>query len=217
MKMLKDRSLTHDSASRGNAMKRTGVVVCLLLLLAVPLLAQVNTADIVGRVLDPNGLAVPGAKVTVQSEATGQTRETTTNDSGEFVVALLPAGNYKVTVEKSGFSTKVYEKLVLAVGSKQDLEVSLALGAVTVITVPAAADPDGDSLAYSWSASNGSISGAVALGSNGARAAGPVGASLLVLALGGYEAVFWTFAAALVLVGLVVLATPAHAPAGDGE
>jgi hypothetical protein len=29
-----------------------------------------------------------------------------------------------------------------------------------VITVPAAADPDGDSLTYSWSASNGSISGA---------------------------------------------------------
>ena len=122
-------------------MKRTGVVVCLLLLLAVPLLAQVNTADIVGRVLDPNGLAVPGAKVTVQSEATGQTRETTTNDSGEFVVALLPAGNYKVTVEKSGFSTKVYEKLVLAVGSKQDLEVSLALGAgrdVITVTAPRA-------------------------------------------------------------------------------
>ena len=63
----------------------------------------------------------------------------------------------------------------------------------------------------------GSISGAVALGSNGARAAGPVGASLLVVALGGYEAVFWTFAAALVLVGLVVLATPAHAPPGGGE
>jgi len=121
-------------------MKRTGVVVCLLLLLAVPLLAQVNTADIVGRVLDPNGLIVPGAKVTVQSEATGQTRETTTNDSGEFVVALLPAGNYKVTVEKSGFSTKIYEKLVLAVGSKQDLEVSLALGAGRdVITVTAEA------------------------------------------------------------------------------
>jgi hypothetical protein len=33
-------------------------------------------------------------------------------------------------------------------------------GAVTVITVPAAADPDGDSLTYNWSASNGSISGA---------------------------------------------------------
>jgi len=48
-----------------------------------------------------------------------------------------------------------------------------------------------------------SISGAVALGANGARAAGPVGASLLYAALGGYRPVFWTLAAALVVVGAV--------------
>jgi len=48
-----------------------------------------------------------------------------------------------------------------------------------------------------------SISGAVALGTNGARAAGPVGASLLYAALGGYRPVFWTLAAALVVVGAV--------------
>ncbi len=37
----------------------------------------------------------------------------------------------------------------------------------------------------------GAISGAVALGAHGARAVGPVGASLLVVALGSYERVFW--------------------------
>src|SRR4029077_6060832 len=36
----------------------------------------------------------------------------------------------------------------------------------------------------------GAISGAMALGANGARAIGPVGASLLVLAFGSYERVF---------------------------
>jgi MFS family permease len=41
------------------------------------------------------------------------------------------------------------------------------------------------------------ISGAVALGANGARAIGPVGASLLYLALGGYERVFTLLAVAL--------------------
>ncbi|MGH7401444.1 MAG: MFS transporter [Candidatus Rokuibacteriota bacterium] len=49
-----------------------------------------------------------------------------------------------------------------------------------------------------------SIGGAVALGANGARAAGPLGASLLYLALGGYRPVFWTLAGALVVVGAVV-------------
>lgn len=49
-----------------------------------------------------------------------------------------------------------------------------------------------------------SIGGAVALGANGARAAGPLGASLLYLLLGGYRPVFWTLAGALAVVGAVV-------------
>lgn len=52
----------------------------------------------------------------------------------------------------------------------------------------------------------GSISGAIAVAANTARALGPVGASLLYAWLGGYEGVFWTVAAALGLSGLAVLA-----------
>ncbi len=55
-----------------------------------------------------------------------------------------------------------------------------------------------------------SISGAVALGANGARAAGPLGASLLYIALGGYRPVFWTLAGALVIVGAVVAVASAR-------
>ena len=51
----------------------------------------------------------------------------------------------------------------------------------------------------------GAISGAIALGANGARAIGPVGASLLLLGLGAYPAVFWLLAASLVLASLSVL------------
>jgi MFS family permease len=59
----------------------------------------------------------------------------------------------------------------------------------------------------------GTISGAVALGANGARAIGPVGASLLVLAFGAYERLFWLLAAALAAVSVAVLLTdPAVSP-----
>jgi len=62
------------------------------------------------------------------------------------------------------------------------------------------------SLAHIFGARHyGAISGAVALGANGARAVGPVGASLLLLALGDYPSVFWAFAASLVLASLAVL------------
>ncbi|MGH7334207.1 MAG: MFS transporter [Candidatus Rokuibacteriota bacterium] len=53
----------------------------------------------------------------------------------------------------------------------------------------------------------GAIGGAIALGANGARAFGPVGASLLVVALGSYQRVFWVLTGALALVSLAVLAT----------
>jgi MFS family permease len=53
----------------------------------------------------------------------------------------------------------------------------------------------------------GSISGALALGGNGARAIAPVGAAFLMLALGGYERVFWLLTVALVVAGLGVMAT----------
>ncbi len=50
------------------------------------------------------------------------------------------------------------------------------------------------------------IAGALAVGTQAARAVGPVGASLLLTALGGYERVFWLFVAALLLAGIGVLA-----------
>ncbi len=55
----------------------------------------------------------------------------------------------------------------------------------------------------------GSISGAIALGANGARALAPVGAALLQLGLGGYEGLFWLLAAALVLAGVGIMLTRA--------
>lgn len=51
----------------------------------------------------------------------------------------------------------------------------------------------------------GSISGAMALGTNGARAVAPVGASVLMLWLGGYERLFAVLGLALLGAGLGVL------------
>ncbi|HZF06410.1 MAG TPA: MFS transporter [Patescibacteria group bacterium] len=72
------------------------------------------------------------------------------------------------------------------------------------------------SLAEIFGARNyGAISGAVALGTNAARAIGPVGASLLLLGLGSYPAVFSALAASLVAAaGAVLLAERSSRTAG---
>jgi hypothetical protein len=51
----------------------------------------------------------------------------------------------------------------------------------------------------------GRIAGAVALAANGARAAGPVGASLLLLGLGSYAGVFWALTASLLAAAAAIL------------
>lgn len=110
------------------------LIACVLF--AIPAPAQVTTADIVGRVLDPKGLAVAGARVTVLNMETGLKRETLTGDTGDYAVTLLPVGTYKVTVEKEGFAKSLVEKVALAVGAKQTLDVTLKVGAVTeVVTI----------------------------------------------------------------------------------
>lgn len=51
----------------------------------------------------------------------------------------------------------------------------------------------------------GSVGGAIAMSANGARALGPIGASLLIVWLGSYERVFWALAGGLVVAGAAVL------------
>ena len=52
-----------------------------------------------------------------------------------------------------------------------------------------------------------SISGALAMGANGARALAPIGASLLYRGLGGYESLFGALAVSLGVVSIIVVAT----------
>ena len=71
----------------------------ILVLLATPGFAQRNTGSIRGTVTDSTGAIVPGAKVTLKSEATGLARAATTNAAGSYSFADLPVGTYDVEVE----------------------------------------------------------------------------------------------------------------------
>src|SRR5437588_11509576 len=61
--------------------------------------AQVNTATLSGAVLDPQNLAVKGAKVTLTNAATAATRTAVTDDSGRYDLVALPPGRDKMTVD----------------------------------------------------------------------------------------------------------------------
>ncbi|MBI3665778.1 MAG: carboxypeptidase regulatory-like domain-containing protein [Acidobacteria bacterium] len=118
------------------------VMVCLLAaLMAPPADAQVaSTGAIFGNVTDPSGAAVPEARITIISSATGVTREITSNVAGFYSAESLLAGSYAVTIAKAGFQQTIIKDLVLTPGQRLQNNVALQVGAVeTQISVEAEA------------------------------------------------------------------------------
>jgi hypothetical protein len=70
--------------------------ICLCVWPAIPLLAQ--NAQLSGLIRDPANLAVPRAKVAVQSADTAATRTVSSNQQGEYSVAALLPGPYNITI-----------------------------------------------------------------------------------------------------------------------
>src|ERR1043166_3120406 len=69
------------------------------------LLAQGDTGQLSGMVVDANGAVVVSANVKLTSQSTSQVREVITGESGEFAFPLLPPGRYNVEVSANGFRT----------------------------------------------------------------------------------------------------------------
>ena len=68
--------------------------------------------------LDPDGLALPGATVVVTNAGTGFTREAITADTGAYSVPNLEPGTYDVAVTMAGFGGATRTGMVLAPGSR---------------------------------------------------------------------------------------------------
>jgi hypothetical protein len=102
-------------------------------LLAVPIQAQVATGTILGNVKDTTGAAVPSAQVAATNVDTQFSRTTTTDDSGQYALRLLPVGNYKVEVTMSGFKNFSQTGIVLEVGRNARIDATIEPGGVAEV------------------------------------------------------------------------------------
>ncbi len=100
-----------------------------LLLAAVIIWAQAETAQITGTVVDATGAVVPKAAVSVRNTDTGAIRNTTTSDQGSYTITNIQPGNYEVTITAAGFSM-FKQAIVLAVGAKVAVDAKLTVGSV---------------------------------------------------------------------------------------
>src|SRR5690242_8909067 len=91
-------------------MRRTiSILIAVLVVLGVPRAGstQTTTSTISGHVTDSQGLAVPGATITVTSANLQGARTVVSSENGDFIVAQLPAGTYEVVFELTGFERVV--------------------------------------------------------------------------------------------------------------
>ena len=77
-----------------STMRRAVWLLALFLLTSVSASAQQTTGTIVGRVLDDQGAAIPGATVIASSASTGFTREAISDAEGVYRLSALPVGRF---------------------------------------------------------------------------------------------------------------------------
>jgi hypothetical protein len=95
-----------------------------------------STGTLNGTIKDQQGAVVAGARVTVTNLTTNQSFELTTNSAGEYTVANLTPGQYKLSAAASGFKSKIINNLSVKNGLRTNYDVGLDVGSVSeVVTV----------------------------------------------------------------------------------
>jgi len=101
------------------------------LLVSGTALAQDTRGNISGTVTDSQQAAVAGAAVTVTNTGTGTQTKLVTNTAGYYEAPLLLAGEYRVTVENTGFKRSVRGGITLVIGDRLQIDVQLEVGGTT--------------------------------------------------------------------------------------
>ncbi len=107
------------------------VIACVVVLCCGQRTFGQATGSFQGTVTDKSGSAIAGASVKATSQATGAVREATTDDSGHYIIALLPVSIYTIRVEFKGFQTTESKDLRLQVDEQRELDFALAPASVS--------------------------------------------------------------------------------------
>ncbi|MHB8486719.1 MAG: TonB-dependent receptor [Candidatus Acidiferrales bacterium] len=121
MKPLLTVSSLHAYAKK----TRSAVIFIFVVIFLAPLSRPQNfRGSIVGEIVDTTGARVPSAKIVARSLQTSFERQAISNAQGEFRLADLPPGPYRLTVSASGFMDAT-SNISAIVSSVQDVSVTL--------------------------------------------------------------------------------------------
>src|SRR4051812_12240370 len=126
------RSLSRKRLTKGaHSMRflKSTAMLAIFLLVALTASAQETTGAIRGRIVDAQGLAVPGATVT----ATGPqgTKTAVTDAEGRFSIPFLTPGVFGVRGELQGFKAVEQKNVTVSLGQAVDLSLEMEVGGLS--------------------------------------------------------------------------------------
>jgi hypothetical protein len=114
-------------------------VLCSVVCLSSLVYAQSN-GSLSGTVADKTGGVLTGATVRITSQGTGLVREAKTDDSGHYLVPLLPVAFYTIHVEAQGFQTTEQKDVRLQVDEQREIDFTLNPASVSQTVEVSAAE-----------------------------------------------------------------------------
>jgi hypothetical protein len=90
--------------------------------------AQTASTQILGLVTDSSGAVLPGATITAKRIETGDSRTTTSNETGNYIFPLVDSGTYEVTAAAPGFKTEIRRNISLELNQKARLDFQMQVG-----------------------------------------------------------------------------------------
>ena len=104
--------------------------LCFVVSCASILCAQSTNASLTGRITDPSTALIVDARVAAINTGTNVRYETTTNSSGEYYLANLAPGAYRMELEKSGFKRAARDGIQVLVQSSVRNDIAMQIGEV---------------------------------------------------------------------------------------
>ena len=133
---------TECKRSTNNRLNGTGsrflflIFACSLAFFNSPAAHGQATGSFSGNVSDKSGSGLPGATIIATAQGTGLERSSKSDNTGHYLIPLLPVGIYTVHVDATGFQSAESKDLRLQVDEARELDFSLnPASVVTTVSV----------------------------------------------------------------------------------